>query len=386
VPVANIEQGSNRRRDMLDVVVAALAPLEAVGNRVEIARGVGNVLLDTVALGYQVDMVGDERILTLAHAGQPCVDASAVRRVLRRGVPETRTAGGVSWAIVPISASGRLLGALSVAVDHERWRDCGGPPVDALSRMGRALGAALGDAEVHAQATHVSHKLQESLLPSELPTADWFDIAGRHVPGSAGLEVGGDWYDAQILEDGTLAMSVGDVAGHGVEAAARMGELRSATTALRMVRSGPDDLISVLHRLTSSMGYIATAICTRAHPRGHVAWASAGHLPPLLVRQGDGIEVLESRVSPPLGVGYRDEVPVGHHPVDIGETILLYTDGLVEHRREPIDTSLERLGNRIKGMRWDSATELIDQVVDGRDDDPDSTRDDVAVLAAIRLR
>lgn len=378
--MGNIEQGSTSRADVLHLVAAGLSPLEAVGDRVAIARGVGDLLIDTIAVAYQVDIVGDENIVTLAHAGAERVDRPAVRRVLRRGAPEVLG----RWAVVPISASGRTIGVLSVAVDHAGWQD-DGLPLDELNRIGRALGMALANAEVHAHATHVSHMLQESLLPSELPTADWFDIAGRHVPGSAGLEVGGDWYDAQILDDGTLAMSVGDVAGHGVEAAARMGELRSATTALRLVRRGPDDLISVLHRLTSSIGYIATAICTRLDPHGHMAWASAGHLPPLLIRRGDAVEVLEGRVSPPLGVGYHDEVPVGRHPIDSGDAILLYTDGLVEHRREPIDTSLQRLADRVRVLRWQSAAELIDRVVDERDDDADSTRDDIAVLAAVRL-
>jgi serine phosphatase RsbU (regulator of sigma subunit) len=208
-------------------------------------------------------------------------------------------------------------------------------------------------------------------------------LAARYVPATAGMRVGGDWYDAQLLSPGELAVSVGDVAGHGVEAAARMGELRSAILALRLLSRAPDDLITQLHRLCDPRGDFATAICARLDVGGGFRWASAGHLPPILARSNGRVEVLALRQSPPLGTGVEGPVLINQCSLAPGDTVLLYTDGLIERRDEPLDASLHRLVAQL-ARSFDAERlpdELLDALLASRHASG-QVADDIAVIAA----
>ena len=125
------------------------------------------------------------------------------------------------------------------------------------------------------------------------------------------------------MSDGTVALSVGDIAGHGMEAAAQMGEVRSAMAALRLVRRAPDELIPLLHRLAEDMDYFATVICARLDPTGNLQWASGGYLPPLVVREDGTGDLLGTNQSPPLGVGYKGRVPLNRHRLDPDDTVVI---------------------------------------------------------------
>lgn len=296
--------------------------------------------------------------------------AEAARR--QRGLV-VETDGETSWCALPLMVAGRPLGTLALAfaaVDAPR---------DALQRLGEAVATVAASSDTGVAA--IAEALQAALLPSALPRGEWFDLAALYVPSGTHLQVGGDWYDAQILDDGTLALSVGDVAGHGPEAAARMGELRSATMALRLVRRAPGDLIAVLHRLTQRTDHFATAICARLDPTGQLVWASAGHLPPILISQRDGTAPAVDLRSPPLGVGYVGEVATNHHRLAPGDVVILYTDGLIERRGVPLDQSIEHLAQlaaaKADGTPAELMEYLIEQLAGSR-----PARDDIAVIAA----
>jgi serine phosphatase RsbU (regulator of sigma subunit) len=282
--------------------------------------------------------------------------------------------------ILPLRAGDSAFGVLSVAVE-EPFDSISPSNMADLRRIAAGLSSAIVESAAHERANQISQALQKSLLPTDLEAGRWFDLAARYVPGTADLRIGGDWYDSQIMTDGTVALSVGDVAGHGVEAAAQMGELRSAMSALRLVRSAPDDLIAVVHRLTSQMGYFATVVCARLDPTGNLVWASAGHLPPIVVHDDGVPELLHTDQSPPLGSGYSKNIPINRYRLDPGDIVLLYTDGLVERRDIPLDASLQLLLDRIGSGGWSSPNELVDDVIMNREQ-ADYTGDDIAVLAA----
>lgn len=250
-----------------------------------------------------------------------------------------------------------------------------------LHHIGASLGLGLAAAEWHEQAERVSQSLQDALLPAVLPTARWFRLAARYEPATAGMHVGGDWYDAQ-LTGSELALSVGDVAGHGVEAAARMGQLRSALAALRLLSRGPDDLIWHLHTLCDLPEHFATAICARIEPNGTLLWASAGHFCPVLAHINGTTMYLDGETSPPLGAGNLSRVALHERQLSPHDMVILFTDGLVERRGETLKTSigglLHEIGASIRaGLGPDG---LVDRLLQARQD-AGPTNDDIAVLA-----
>lgn len=373
----------------LPLIVHALTPLKALGDRRAMAQSVADLLQAAGVRECGIHLVEGNSIIRVTNRAPEAGIAPAAERlvaqVIETGRPGVTGAesGTQVTAVLPLKVHRHTLGTLTVVMDQSH-----GPVTEAdlalLGEVAAALAVAFSDAEILNRAAQISQTLQQSLLPAALPSAEWFRMAGRYVPGTAGLDVGGDWYDAQILDDGTLALSVGDVAGHGVEAAARMGELRSATTALRLVRRGPDDLIAVLHRLSASIGYFATAICARLDRHGNLVWASAGHLPPVLISSSGEGQLLASDQSPPLGIGYPGQVPTNRWRLGPGDTVLLFTDGLIERRREGIDVSLKRLVGHVSNVGWPVPADLIEGVLALRGH-PEATGDDTAVLAA-RLR
>lgn len=377
------QETTNRSLSDLSRLVKILSPLESLGDRRDLARAVAAWILDTIAVGCRIHLVERDSLRTVVDV-RDCEppEEAVVSRVFNSGRPEIVSVprGDISWVVLPLKGAETSLGALSVAITGPAEQIDEGSLRD-LRRVAGGLASAIIEAASHERANQISQALQASLLPSALAVGSWFDLAARYVPGTADLRIGGDWYDSQLMTDGTVALAVGDVAGHGVEAAAQMGELRSAMAALRMVRSGPDDLISVVHRLTTDMGYFATAVCVRLDPTGNLLWASAGHLPPLVAHEDGQAELLETQQSPPLGAGYVGAVPINRYRLNPGDTVLLYTDGLIERRDVPLDTSLEQLVDRLSTRKWSSTTDLVEEVIRNRDQSH-YTGDDIAVLAA----
>ncbi|MEA2351719.1 MAG: hypothetical protein QOJ14_133 [Thermoleophilaceae bacterium] len=192
----------------------------------------------------------------------------------------------------------------------------------------------------------VAETLQRSLLPDRLPDVPGVGFAARYLPGGADVEVGGDWYDAIHNPDGTVNLVIGDVAGRGVRAAATMGQLRAAARAYMLEGSSPATILEMVNRLAHAAGLrdMATAMCVAYEPAsGRLALANAGHLPPLVVSPGGDVRRLEVTGSLPLNVEANTRYAETEDRLEPGETLLLYTDGLVERTHETLAAGLRDL-------------------------------------------
>ena len=248
-----------------------------------------------------------------------------------------------SHASVPLVVEGRAIGMVHVGTLFARtFTD------DDLSLLGLAAdraGLAIERAQVFEREHRIAQRLQQSLLPDELPQMPGLVAAARYQPAGAGSQVGGDWYDVLLQPDGNLLLVIGDVAGRGIEAAATMGQLRSALRAYAFDGHGPAAILERLNAFQGGLdidGMATVALVSVSPTAGELRYASAGHPPALLVVDG-AAQRLEDAGGIPLGVldeaGYR-EISA---PVVPGSTLVLYTDGLVESRDEHLDRGLERL-------------------------------------------
>jgi anti-sigma regulatory factor (Ser/Thr protein kinase) len=223
--------------------------------------------------------------------------------------------------------------------------------------------------------------LQRSLLPEKLPKLPGLTLAARYEPGGAGVNVGGDWYDAIPLDDGRVGLAMGDVVGHGLEAASLMGQLRHAARAYALEGHSPPAVLDRLDRLVRSLpgAQMATLLYLVVDSDLRtVRFASAGHVPPLVVSPDGEPRFLEGAPNPPLGVfdsaGHKELTAT----LEPGSTIVLYTDGLVEQRGVSIDAGLEALRQAARDPA--DPVELCDHLVDSMLS-IHPAHDDIAVLA-----
>jgi PAS domain S-box-containing protein len=222
--------------------------------------------------------------------------------------------------------------------------------------------------------------LQRSFVPERLPEIPGVQLAARFIPGGAGVEVGGDWYDVLEIGDGSIGLAIGDVAGRGVQAAAVMAQLRNA---LRAYVFEPHPPAIVLERLNSlawtlERNVMATLIYLVFDPSsGRVRFANAGHLPPLEAKPDGSTLYLEEGRSLPLGARPATSYSEAEHVLEPGSTLILYTDGLVEKRRTSIDDRLALLARSSKAEH-DGLEDLCDQLLAAV---RPSGEDDVALLA-----
>jgi PAS domain S-box-containing protein len=215
----------------------------------------------------------------------------------------------------------------------------------------------------------IALRLQRALLPEDVVRHPGVEISARYLAGSEGMEVGGDWYDTYALTGGRIGISVGDVVGHGLEAAATMGRLRTALAALAPRADGPARMLSELDEFTrgpDGTDY-ATACCAVLNTAtGELRYASAGHLPMLLVSPRGATQWLTGGHSTALcRVAARSARSEAREFLDPGSVVLAYSDGLVERRNEPIDVGLARLEQLARRAWADGDEVLCDRLVAG---------------------
>jgi sigma-B regulation protein RsbU (phosphoserine phosphatase) len=303
------------------------------------------------------------------------VSQSLIHRVVERhapivlddtsgiGEPRARGSGVRSLIGVPLLVQDELIGSLCTGQLDRRVFTT--DDVHQLQLTADRAAIAIDNARLYAKATSVAETLQRSLLPKRLPSSPAARVAARYLPAGRGTHVGGDWYDAVEFPDGRLVLMVGDVVGHGIEAAATMGELRHALRAFVLEGHSPSSAIEQLDRVTAyAERGMATVVCLVVDPAtGSARFAIAGHPPPLLLRPNGSATYLEGGRSLPLGVldqGACDEAEVSIEP---GSTILLYTDGLVERRGASIDDGFDRLvETATRGP--DEVDELLSHIID----------------------
>ncbi|MGW3891552.1 SpoIIE family protein phosphatase [Micromonospora chokoriensis] len=248
-----------------------------------------------------------------------------------------------------------------------------------LALLAGHLGQGLRRVQHIDQQRETALALQRAILgPAQLPSG----FAARYAPATRPLKVGGDWYDTIALVDGQIGIVVGDCVGHGLRAATVMGQLRSACRALLLQDSSPSRTLTALDRFAAQLpgAMCATVFCGVLDPAtGQLRYASAGH-PPAIVTSPDGItRLLDQGHSRPLGVRGSAERPEAEERVPARATLMLYTDGLVERRRQPLTAGIGHVVTVIQNGRAHPietlATDVMDQL-----SPPGGYDDDVAVL------
>ncbi|WP_369241833.1 SpoIIE family protein phosphatase [Streptomyces sp. R21] len=246
-------------------------------------------------------------------------------------------------AFLPLIASGRPVGSCILGFD--RPHDFSTEERTVLTALAGLIAQALERARRYDDEAALARGLQEALLPHRLSAHPRVETAGRYLPGTLGLDVGGDWYDVVEAGDG-LALVIGDVQGHGVQAAATMGQLRSAVRAFALGDHTPDEVMSGTNRLLIDLdpGQFASCCYVRLDPLTGVAHvARAGHPQPLLRHPDGRTEVLDVPGGVVLGVDPQARYPVVELRLEPEAVLALYTDGLVERPGQDIDEGVEAL-------------------------------------------
>jgi PAS domain S-box-containing protein len=244
---------------------------------------------------------------------------------------------------VPLLTPEGPLGALAFGYTRGRYRYSRGD-IPLAEEVARRVTTLLHQAQRFEQERTNAELLQRSFLPRSLPRLPRHEIAVRYVPGTAGLKVGGDWYDVVRLRDGRVVVAVGDVAGHGVAAAGTMGRVRTSLRVHAREAGGAADLLDRLNQYVfdEEAHEMVTLAVLLIDPVGDtIECALAGHPPPM-VRGRDGVRELVVPTGPPLGV-QRMRYTSEEVPLLVDESLLVYTDGLIERRGESLDRGLERL-------------------------------------------
>jgi serine phosphatase RsbU (regulator of sigma subunit)/anti-sigma regulatory factor (Ser/Thr protein kinase) len=293
---------------------------------------------------------------------------------------------GVSMLLLPLIARDVMLGFI-VCVRRKGYRRF--DPYDIEIGMEFAARAAIfmDNAQRYSRERTTALTLQRSMLPTQtgLTFPSSVEVRHRYLPGSKLIEVGGDWYESIALPGGRVALVVGDVAGHGVRAAVTMGRLRTAIQTLAMLELPPAETLQQLNELMQELGVREPHFATCVYAvfdavTGTCEVASAGHLPPLLVRPDGSNELLDVPQAPPLGVG-SGLIQSRTLNVEDGSLLVLYTDGLVEKRSRDIDEGIGRLRDIFgPGSADEELEELCRATLAGVY--ADEHRDDIAVLMA----
>jgi PAS domain S-box-containing protein len=278
------------------------------------------------------------------------------------GVPAAAWGEGI--AVQPCVAEGRVVAAICIG------RSTAGP-LDELERaflagLSEQCALALERARLFDHEHDVARTLQRNLLAGSFPQDPRVELAAFYRPGVRGLSVGGDWYDAFTPAPGHLMLVVGDIVGRGLEAASAMGRLRSAVRALAVAGFSPAELLTRLDAFAEldEPVRMTTLVCVDIElARGRACIASAGHLPALLLADGDEPQLVWAGRSLPLGALVISQ-PRAEFAFELraGSRLILYTDGLVERRSRPIDSGFERLVAEAARSRDLPLAEMIGEV------------------------
>ncbi|MFL5908640.1 MAG: SpoIIE family protein phosphatase [Solirubrobacterales bacterium] len=279
---------------------------------------------------------------------------------------------------VPLIVEAEVIGVLHVGT--LKPRDFGEGDVELLQLVGDRVALAIERARLAVQ-DRIAQTLQRSILPLSLPRVPGMLMAARYQPASHDAALGGDWYDVIELGYRKIALAIGDVAGHGMSAATFMGHLRSATRAYARDLERPAELLEKLSRFSADeQTRMATMIYAIINLHTWtVDFARAGHPYPLLLRNDGSATYLTEAEGPPLGsgtVGRYDEQRVALEP---GESLLLYTDGLIERRGEQLtegEKALAAAAQSARGNPEAMCQEIITQLTGNGE-----IADDIAMLA-----
>lgn len=399
-------------RELADIVVADLADIASVDVLDSVLEGsvttapaprAGQALFMAlaVAAAYETDAVraadpvGErtaypaERLVTrCVRTGRPVLAAHVSRQDLGRIARDEAAAdllaleGAHSYLAVPLTARGQVLGVLGLL----RTRNplpFSHDDVTLAGELATRAAIAIDNARWYQHAADTALTLQRHLLPHPPPEAAGLQIAFRYQPAAVASGIGGDWFDAIPQSGDKTALVVGDVMGHGVHAAATMGQLRTATRTLADLGLAPDRVLRHLDHITAGLDQ-TLATCVYAtwdphHSRCRVALA--GHPPPVLIRAGQAPALLDLPSGVPLGVGGLGGPGFETTTLELipGDRLVLYTDGLVETRGAALDDRLDLLLGLLAGpcLPLEAACDRLLSVLR-----PPDAADDVALVIA----
>ncbi len=365
----------DRVRDVLEADTATALLLDASGQQ----------LVATASSGLEEEVWQNVRIrVGDGFAGRIAADLkpSRVSQVDHDTVvnPVLWEKGLRSLLGVPLIAQGEPLGVLHVgALDDRAFDDEDVRLLQlAADRVALAARSRLTNSDRAAASA-----VQRSLVPAQLPDVTGFELAARYAPGR-GSDISGDWYDAFGLPSGRLFLVAGDVVGRGLSAAMVMSRIRTTVRAYALENDDPAEVLTRLdrnirHFEPDAMATLACAIWDSSHNQVHLSLA--GHLAPVVSRVNRDSTLVEAAVDPPVGVGSATQA---RHTTTIdmsgGAVLVLYTDGLVERRAQPLEDGLRALSDVVyPGPPEAVCTEIMNTLVGDT-----ATEDDLALLAARR--
>ncbi|WP_329571665.1 SpoIIE family protein phosphatase [Kitasatospora sp. NBC_01266] len=331
------------------------------------------------------------RLAALAQPGEsirheedsPAARCLAAGRPVTGRVPAELATGDDTEQLlaVPLSARGRTVGVLSLARPGASAPGFAGAGLVLIEDLCGHAALSIDNALRYTSSQGVALDLQRALLAEPATPHPNLQLATRYLPSGSSSVVGGDWYEAVRLPFGRTLLVIGDVMGHGVEAAVDMSTYRSMLRYTASTDLPPHRILRQLDALISENDTARPATCllALADPnRRRWTFASAGHLPPALITPGQPTELVQLPTGPPLGSGLADYEQITR-PLLPAQVLLLYTDGLVERRHEDIDVSLARLAELPLRAGAD-LEDLLDTVLHRLAAGP--AQDDTALLAA----
>ena len=413
------EHEERRARELAELTADIVSQMEAAPTAAEQARLIADLLVpDFADFATVEDPAGDEPLLALSHRDpgllpvlaelrtQHRLDATSPDSVAKAAAGDHRvraTPPAVrdqfelhertralldrldprSYLSVGLELGADRRGVLFVGRSHSDREDFTGQDLAFVERLAERVGVLLAGARVRRAEHDIAVRLQHALLPDHLASADGVEVAGRYYAIGEALDVGGDWYDSIALGDGRILLVVGDVVGHGLGAAAIMGRLRAGLAALAARASSPGRLLDELDRFARSPqgGDFATVAAAALDPTtGELAYASAGHPPLLVIEPWGATRWLDEAGSVPLCSFPVDQRPEATTTLAPGSWLVLFSDGLLERRGEPIDEGLQRVLEAAPRFRHGGAQALCDGLIAELTGDGDP-EDDVVVLA-----
>jgi len=374
-------------KSILAADVASLAVLEPDGHLVRLKHFPG--YQGGIDLRYQTGLISSPApIFAPIRTGMPVIleDMDAAATQYPQSVPGFHEAGVSALLVAPLTdASGAPFGSVAAAwACPRRFTDA---DISLYTSMAGAVGNAIERIRVADREHRILQEFQARLLEIDYRSTTGV-VAARYRPADDALLVGGDWYDVLTLPDGGLGMSVGDVVGKGIPAAAIMGQLRSALGAAATSTHSPAAAIEVLdnYALRLSGASCATAVYLFVDVDGSLHWSAAGHPPPLAIIAREPRYLEEGRRGL-LGVAPRGATHTATRATDEarrqlapGDLVLTYTDGLIERRGEDLSIGLERLRQVVGEYQHLPVGGLCDELL-RRMAPSGGFSDDVAILA-----
>ncbi|MEV0197695.1 SpoIIE family protein phosphatase [Nonomuraea sp. NPDC050691] len=288
--------------------------------------------------------------------------------------------GMAAWAVLPLIASDRPIGTVVLSYEHAHVFTADERAT--LTSLAGLVAQALERARLYDVKHHLAEALQASLLPSALPSVPRLDVAARYLPATRGMDIGGDFYDLIRLDESTAAAVIGDVQGHDMTAAALMGQVRTAIHAHATAGASPGEVLFHTNRLLIDLApdLFTSCLYVNLDLERHVAClASAGHLPPLLLRPGTPAEIADMPAGLLLGLDPDADYPTMELPLPPGSMLALYTDGLIEAPGIDIGEGMEALGRRLTRCSGRPLAMVAQTLIDHALDVQQRT-DDIALL------